>query len=58
MAKKKLRHRDAHCVLHANLDELAADYLRHHPGVLLGETTVMALITWSAKETEHPTQEK
>jgi hypothetical protein len=48
-------HRDRHKFLHPLLDELAADYIAHHSvSKRLGNSTIMELIQWSAKQMENP----
>ena len=50
-------HKEKHKELHHKLDELAADYLTHNKGSLLGGTTVMELVEWSHGQCENPSEE-
>lgn len=47
-------HRERHKFLHPLLDELVADYLTHHKGRRLSNSTIMDLLQWSSKQTENP----
>jgi hypothetical protein len=49
------QHRIIHANLHAALDELAADFIEQ-TGRLLGETSVVELMEWSAKQMDSPDQ--
>lgn len=48
-------HRQRHVELHQAFDELIADYMRHHPGAYLGDTSLLELIQWSHAQTQEPT---
>lgn len=50
----RAEHIQRHQELHRKLDELVADYLTFNRGRLLGATTVMELVQWSAKQTTDP----
>lgn len=58
MTSQHERHRARHVELHKCLDELVADYLRHQGlgGTTLTDTSVMALMLWSADQMRHPTE--
>lgn len=47
-------HRARHFQLHRELDELSADFLRHNPGHMLSNTSVIELIRWSYRQTIEP----
>lgn len=49
------KHKERHVLLHKCLDELLADYLRHHSGALLSETSIFQLTDWSLEQTRNPT---
>lgn len=48
-------HRQRHVKLHRALDELAADYLRHHPGVSFSRMSALELMQWAYDQTLNPT---
>jgi hypothetical protein len=48
-------HIKRHQELHKAVDELAADYMYHHPMKLLNETTVLDLLKWSNIQSQKPT---
>jgi hypothetical protein len=50
----KAEHRARHKLLHEQMDELIADYLAHHRGKLLSNTTLMELMQWSHRQTVDP----
>lgn len=49
-------HIQRHQALHACLDELVADFLRHNPRKLPSGTTLVELIEWSFAQTQNPTE--
>ena len=49
-------HRSRHTELHKSIDELFADYLRHHREARLSTTTLMQLMEWSYQQTLNPTE--
>lgn len=49
-------HAAHHKRLHNALDELVADYLRHHPNQQLGEIHVRTLLDWSHSQVNAPTE--
>jgi hypothetical protein len=49
-------HRERHELLHKNLDELIADWIRHNPGKIPSTSTIMDLMNWSHKQTLNPTE--
>lgn len=49
-------HRARHLELHRALDELAADYMRHHHNARPSNTTIMDLMIWSFEQTRNPTE--
>ena len=52
----KEEHIEHHKKLHASLDELSADHIRHTNKVP-SETTLMELMKWSHEQTINPTEE-
>jgi len=48
-------HLARHKKLFRAVDELAADFLRHHPSEFLGTCTLEEFLEWSAKQAEEPT---
>jgi hypothetical protein len=50
------QHRARHATLHNALDELVADFLKHHRDRLPSATTVTELIQWSHTQTVDPTE--
>lgn len=50
----RAEHIERHQYLHNALDELAGDFLRHHPGKHLSNTTLLELMDWSHKQTIEP----
>jgi hypothetical protein len=53
---KKERHKQRHVELHANLDELTADFLAQNQGKRPSVTTVSELMKWSFEQTKTPTE--
>ncbi len=52
------QHREKHAELHKALDELFADYITHHPDVVLfTQLPLQVLLQWSYEQTKHPTEE-
>ncbi len=51
----KEEHIQHHLVLHAALDELAADWLQHNRGKTLSGTSILTLMEWSFTQTKDPT---
>lgn len=49
-------HRTRHAELHKALDELFADYMRHHATARPSNTTLTQLIEWSYLQTQNPTE--
>jgi hypothetical protein len=50
-------HRQRHVELHAALDELFADYVRHHPAqVRFLDMPLRLLLTWAYEQTLQPTE--
>ena len=50
-------HRDRHKVLHAMLDELLADYMRHHAEqIQFLNMPLSQLMEWSFEQTQQPTE--
>ncbi len=47
-------HRKRHARLHADFDELLADYLAHHPEKRPSTTILVELMEWSSRQTEEP----
>lgn len=55
----RLLHRARHVQLHQALDEIFADYLRHHPTSQPGSYFVLpigVLLAWSYEQTQEPTE--
>jgi hypothetical protein len=52
---EKEEHRQRHVALHAYLDELIADYIRHTGG-LPSKNTIYDLIVWSCGQAKNPTE--
>jgi hypothetical protein len=50
-------HKKKHKELHAFLDELVADWMRH-TNVRLSKNTVLELMKWSNEQCSNPTEEK
>ena len=48
-------HKQRYELLHKELDELLADYIRH-TGKLISNSTLLELMEWSFKQTENPTE--
>lgn len=51
----KEEHKQRHEILHKELDELLADYIRH-TGKPISNTTLLELMEWSFKQTKKPTE--
>jgi hypothetical protein len=53
-------HRERHKLLHDHLDELVADWIRHHPpgDALPSKNTVMDLVLWSSSQAVDPDEAK
>jgi hypothetical protein len=50
-------HIERHKRLHESLDELFADYIRHHPEqTMILEMPMITFIQWSKEQTENPTE--
>jgi hypothetical protein len=49
-------HRARHVELHANFDELLADYLRWNRGKMPSNTSMLELIVWAHEQTINPTE--
>jgi hypothetical protein len=53
------QHRQRHVELHAALDELFADYVRHHPAqVRFLDMPFRLLLTWAYEQTLTPTEDR
>jgi len=52
-----MNHQARHYLLHQHLDELVADYLRHHRDALPSKVSVAELLEWSFQQTLNPTSE-
>jgi hypothetical protein len=49
-------HKRRHIKLHNALDELFADYIRHHPDqTMFTKMPLIDLINWSSEQTKNPT---
>jgi hypothetical protein len=48
-------HKARHALLHQQLDELVADWIRHTTG-LPSKCSVLDLMKWSHEQTENPTE--
>jgi hypothetical protein len=48
-------HARRHALLHRCLDELLADFILNNPDKMLGETSLLTLLEWSALQVDHPT---
>jgi hypothetical protein len=50
-------HKARHVELHEALDELLADYIKHHPGQhSFTSMPVMMLLEWSHEQTTNPSE--
>ena len=50
-------HKERHKKLHAALDELTADFIKHTEK-LPSKTTILDLLTWSCEQTIDPTEDE
>lgn len=50
------QHKSRHAELHAALDELVAEWIRHTP-CLPSQSSVLSLMEWSSKQVDCPTEE-
>jgi hypothetical protein len=49
-------HRERHKLLHAELDELLADWIRHNPGKMPSQTSLLEFLKWSHEQAIEPTE--
>ena len=50
-------HKKRHKLLHKYLDELFADYIKHHPDeITFTEMPIIKLMKWSYSQTNEPTE--
>ena len=55
----KIQHKKRHIELHKVLDELFADYIRHHPGqTRFTGMQLRELLKWAFEQTENPDEIK
>lgn len=53
----KEEHKARHQLLHRELDELVADFIRHTKGTAPSQTSIMELMKWSHQQTINPTED-